>query len=88
MQKHTKNYCKFFNVGEQDKIPCEMMCGNIADDLHHINYRSHLGGDEVDNIIALCRNCHNLAHNGSISKDKLRDKHNLKIKCLKSMQNH
>ena len=67
MKSHVRNYFKHFGIGEQDVICCEV-CGKSgrADssgfDLHHIIARSHGGGDSVDNIILLCRRCHNAAH--------------------------
>jgi 5-methylcytosine-specific restriction endonuclease McrA len=80
MQKHVKNYLKFFNIGLQDRVLCEF-CGTGCNgiELHHIIYRSHGGSDEVGNIIALCRDCHNKAHNNEISKNELQVIHNLKL---------
>ncbi len=39
-----------------------------AVDVHHIVYRSHLGGEEPENLISLCRECHNNVHSGNIRK--------------------
>ena len=61
MKKYLKNYIKHYNIGEQDIILCEE-CGAVAVDLHHKVKRSQGGGDEVDNLQALCRACHNLKH--------------------------
>jgi len=61
MQKHTKNYLKHHGFGEQDMILCEK-CGFIAVDIHHKVKRSRGGTDEADNLIALCRDCHNKEH--------------------------
>ena len=58
---------KFFDIGEQGVIICEV-CGAAGRidrggfDLHHIVYRSHGGGDDVSNIICLCRKCHDASH--------------------------
>jgi len=86
MVKHKAKYIKFFNYGEQDFIPCEM-CGQVAVDVHHITYRSSGGKDEIENLIALCRSCHSLAHGLGkvrISKQCLQEKHKrfLKMKSL------
>ena len=70
MQKHTKNYLKHFNIGEQDIIQREV-CGAMAQDIHHVTYRCHGGSDEVDNLIALCRADHDDAHDGYINKEFL-----------------
>ena len=48
-------------VLERDNGRCQR-CGNIAVDEHHILYKS-LGGDEKEeNLICLCRSCHDQAH--------------------------
>jgi len=36
---------------------CEY-CGKKAIDPHHIIYRSHGGDNKKENIVALCRTCH------------------------------
>lgn len=81
MQKHTKVYMDFFGYGEQDFVPCEN-CGKRAVDIHHINFRSHCGEDTIDNLIGLCRSCHNAVHNEKISKHDLFYMH----KCFISKQ--
>jgi len=60
-QPHIKVYLKYFGYGEQDFIPCEM-CKERAVDVHHIRPKSLGGTDEIENLIGLCRRCHNLAH--------------------------
>ena len=57
MQNHTKVYMNFFGYGEQDFIPCEM-CGSRAVDIHHIEKRNKTKNDYIENLIALCRDCH------------------------------
>ena len=59
MKKHIKNYLD--NFGYYDFIPCEI-CGLRATDIHHVKYKSRGGTDEYNNLVALCRICHNLAH--------------------------
>lgn len=60
MQKHTKIYMHFFGYDESDFIPCEV-CGSQAVDIHHIDCKG-MGGskskDYIENLQALCRNCH------------------------------
>lgn len=60
MQKHTRVYMKYFDLGEQDIIPCEA-CSRPAQDIHHIDGRGK-GKDVIENLIALCRKCHERAH--------------------------
>ena len=53
----------FFWLDESDFIGCEM-CGTKAIDIHHIIPRG-IGGskckDYIENLVALCRDCHNRA---------------------------
>ena len=60
MQKYTKVYLIFFGYDTSDFIPCEI-CGCEANDIHHINARG-MGGsklkDFIENLMALCRACH------------------------------
>lgn len=70
MKPHVKNYMKHHGFGEQDIIYCEN-CGRIAVDIHHIVFRSQGGTDDASNLIALCRECHNLAHDGVITRERL-----------------
>lgn len=79
MQRHTKVYMDYFGYGEQDFIPCEN-CGNRAIDVHHINYRSHCGEDVIENLIGLCRSCHNAVHNEKINTSDLMYMHKLKMR--------
>ena len=51
----------YFGYGEQDIILCEV-CGKKAVDIHHIHGRGK-GRDVENNLIALCRICHDKAHN-------------------------
>lgn len=60
MKKHTKIYLDYFGYGEEDFIPCEV-CTKKAVDIHHIVARGMGGSKEKDNIqnlMALCRECH------------------------------
>jgi len=54
----------FFYLDESDFIGCEMNCGCEAVDIHHISRRG-IGGskckDYIENLAALCRECHNMA---------------------------
>ena len=64
MQKHTKIYLESRGLWPSDTILCEK-CGKVAVDIHHIEPKG-IGGnpdaDRADNLIALCRGCHNRAH--------------------------
>jgi 5-methylcytosine-specific restriction endonuclease McrA len=62
VQKHTKIYLQYYGYTEADFVACEV-CGSKAVDIHHINSRG-MGGDPIgkkdviENLQALCRECH------------------------------
>ena len=76
MKKHIFLYMKYFDIGIEDICYCEA-CGRGGRvdkggfDIHHIIYKSQGGKDEIDNLILLCRRCHDMAHNGELNKDNL-----------------
>ncbi len=78
MQKHTKIYMKYFNYGIEDYIACEV-CDNRAVDIHHIFARG-MGGskekDSIENLMALCRQCHIFFGDKEQYLQFLQDKHN------------
>lgn len=67
MQPHIKNYYQHFGYSSTDVIICEQ-CHSVAVDIHHIEPRSSFGKkrkqeqDNINNLIALCRTCHDKAH--------------------------
>lgn len=64
MRKHTKIYLNHFGYDLSDFIPCEV-CNDKAVDIHHIDFKK-MGGsknkDYIENLIAVCRSCHNKCH--------------------------
>ena len=70
MQRHTKIYLEYLGYGEQDFIPCEV-CGRKATEIHHIKYKSRGGKDEIRNMMAICRRCHDDAHNEYMSEAEM-----------------
>jgi len=73
MQKYIKNYIEANGFVEGDFIPCEI-CGKTAVDIHHILPKGRGGTDEAENLIALCRSCHQRSHkekNPYIEADEL-----------------
>lgn len=81
MKKHTRLYLDEMNYDETDFIPCEV-CGVKATDIHHIDARG-MGGsktsDYIENLMALCRNCHERWGDIKHHKDFLRDVHELRM---------
>lgn len=63
MKNHVKIYLEFFKYDISDFIPCEI-CGQKAVDIHHIERRGmghskkHSDKDIPENLMALCRGCH------------------------------
>ena len=60
LKKYKKIYCDHFGFIESEFIPCEM-CEGVAVDIHHIDSKG-MGGrksmDVIENLMALCRECH------------------------------
>ena len=81
MKNHTKIYLKEMNYHETEWIPCEM-CGQTAVDIHHIEARG-MGGskdkDIIENLMALCRSCHNRYEGNKSDKAMLRVVHLVKM---------
>jgi predicted restriction endonuclease len=60
MTKHCQIYCDYFDYKVQSEIMCEA-CGAPANDIHHIHGRGK-DKDVIENLIALCRKHHEMAH--------------------------
>lgn len=67
---YIQKFKKHYNIGEQDIVRCKV-CGQIAADIHHIVYRSQGGTDDIENLIELCRKCHDLAHAKKLTEEQL-----------------
>jgi NAD-dependent dihydropyrimidine dehydrogenase PreA subunit len=74
MQEHVKVYFKYFGYVCQEQVMCEV-CGCPAKDLHHIKGRGK-GKNIIENLCALCRDCHNKCHAEIIKKDQMQEIHN------------
>ena len=49
-------------VLERDGWRCQV-CGGMQNlQVHHLKFRSHSGGDTEQNLITLCTECHERAH--------------------------
>ena len=72
MQIHTTIYFKSLGFAFCDAIYCER-CGAVAVDIHHIHGRGK-GKNNVNNLMALCRDCHTTAHS-TRSKDEFQRIH-------------
>ena len=77
-------YFNHFGYDISDFIPCEV-CGKTAVDIHHIEARG-IGGskeaDNIENLMALCREDHLKYGDKKQYKEFLKDKHAEKlIRC-------
>ena len=80
MINHKKVYCTFFNLDISDHILCTS-CGQVAVDIHHISPRG-MGGSEkdyIENLVALCRKCHDKAESSGSFNKSVRIKHLNKV---------
>ena len=80
MRKYTKLYLQFFDYFGDEYIPCEM-CNAKAVDIHHIQARG-MGGsekDSIENLMALCRNCHIKYGDKKQHLEMLKQRHKLKV---------
>ena len=51
-------------VLERDGWRCQQ-CGSMCNlEVHHLTFRSRAGSDSLENLIALCADCHRDAHTG------------------------
>lgn len=86
MKPHTKTYLNFFNFKIPEDCFCEI-CHSPAVDIHHIEPRG-MGGDPIgskdviENLQALCRDCHSIHGDVPNKKEWLKKVH------LKFMENH
>lgn len=85
MKKHTKVYLNHFGYTIADTILCEI-CNSVAVDIHHINARG-MGGskkaDNIENLMALCRICHDKHGDISDKKEWLKMIHFEKLSRIK-----
>ena len=61
-------------VLNRDNYTCQHCKGKSKDfhlHIHHIIFRRNGGSDDVDNLITLCKTCHNSLHNGEFKIIKL-----------------
>ena len=74
MVNHVKVYIRHFDYVTQSEILCEC-CQSSAVDVHHINGRGK-GKDVIENLMALCRKCHEKATLNKLSKEEMQFIHN------------
>lgn len=83
MKKYTKIYFQESGIDPYDYIPCEC-CSKQAVDIHHIDCKG-MGGnpsgdkDVFENLMALCRECHEEYGDKKQYKDYLQEIHDKKF---------
>ena len=74
MKKHVRVYLDAHDFTGFEFIAC-WICQGQAVDVHHIDAKG-MGGnkdaDDIENLVALCRDCHSKAHAGLITKEQLK----------------
>jgi len=74
MKPYVKLYLDHHGLHGEDYIPCKV-CGAEGVDIHHIDPKG-MGGrankDRIDNLIALCRKCHEDAHRSKLEREYLK----------------
>ena len=73
MKPYVKLYLDHYGL-HGEFIPCAV-CGQESVDIHHIEPKG-IGGrkgmDRIDNLIALCRKCHEDAHRSKLERQYLK----------------
>ena len=65
----------FYNVKQavlsRDNYTCQI-CGKteLKLEVHHIVFKSNGGSDRMDNLVCLCKDCHEKIHNGKLNFNK------------------
>lgn len=78
MQKYISIYLRYFNFKYPTDVMCEI-CDMPAVDVHHIHGRGK-DKDVIENLIAVCRSCHNKCHNEELKKYQVQEIHNCFLK--------
>ena len=77
MKKYKKVYIDYFGYDETDFISCEI-CHTTAIEIHHLTPKG-MGGsktkDYIENLIAVCRGCHNKCHSNKEFNTKAKEIH-------------
>ena len=83
MKQYTKTYLKYFGYCETDIILCEV-CGLRAVDIHHIEARKKRKDleNDINNLMALCRDCHHELGDRKQFKEYLHELHKTKLQTV------
>ena len=77
MIKYKQVYCDYFGYDVNSFIECEL-CQKSAHEIHHLTVKG-MGGrknsDVIENLIAVCRTCHNKCHDHPEFNEEAREIH-------------
>lgn len=84
MKSYTRVYLDYFGYSENDYIMCEYCNRAKAVDIHHIYSRKRRPDlvNNIENLMALCRECHTSYGDNNNYLNSLIDKHKEKISEL------
>jgi len=75
MKDYKKLFSRYWSVSPDDTLLCWYCNQAVAVDIHHIEQKG-MGGvsknrlNKIDNLFAVCRKCHSLAHkNKSVNEE-------------------
>jgi len=85
MKSYTRVYLKYFSLDPSSWIGCEV-CNSTAVDLHHLEPRSIAKNklNLIDNIVALCRDCHTKAEHDKVFNNEVKLIHRKKLLGVKT----
>ena len=78
LKDHKKAFSKYWGYSDQDIPICWSCYKGYAVDIHHIENKK-MGGspgnkkNSIDNLIPLCRKCHDFAHKDKLFNQSLKD---------------
>lgn len=61
---YKEKYFKAKGLDKCDVIFCAV-CGKVATQLHHVEYKSRCGKDNPENLLPVCSECHASHHNNN-----------------------
>jgi len=73
MVRYKKVYIDYYGYYEGEYISCEI-CSSPSIDIHHLNGRGK-ECDIIENLMALCRECHNKCHDSKEFNEKAKEIH-------------
>lgn len=74
MIKYKQIYLQHFGLTTADWIGC-VNCSKTSIDIHHLTFKSQGGKDIIENLAAVCRTCHTIAHANKEFNESIRTKH-------------